>query len=325
MTTIDSGTFHSEDTKRTTSFDSLSLSQPLLRAISAEGYTEPTPIQVQAIPHVLEGRDLLGCAQTGTGKTAAFALPILQRLGSGKPVAGRKVRALVLTPTRELAIQIYDSFRTYGRFTGLKATAIFGGVNQNPQSRALQQGVDVLIATPGRLLDLMGQGLVDLKSVETFVLDEADRMFDMGFIYDVRRVVAAIPTKRQTLLFSATMPDPIRHLANSILTDPVTVQIDVASSRAERIEQTVFYVDKARKPDLLCQILNEQPVTRALVFTRTKHGADRLVSGRERSTVTRPRTRGSAPWRIFDRLRRRCWWRRTWPPAGWTLTRSPTW
>jgi ATP-dependent RNA helicase RhlE len=259
------------------SFETLNLSQPLHRAIKMEGYTEPTPIQAQVIPHILAGRDLQGCAQTGTGKTAAFALPVLHHLAQ-KPMKGhRKIRALAITPTRELAIQIRNSFIAYGRFTGLRTTVVHGGVNQNPQTRALLQGVDILVATPGRLLDLMNQGFIDLKLVETFILDEADRMFDMGFVHDVRRIVSALPSKRQTLLFSATMPAEIQQLAASILTDPVKIQVAQASSRAEHIEQSVYLVDGAQKLDLLCKVLNEEPVTRALIFTRTKHGADRLV------------------------------------------------
>ncbi len=273
-----SGTFHPEVQKRTSDdFSSLELSDNILRAVAAEGYDTPTPIQTQAIPHVLKGRDLLGCAQTGTGKTAAFALPILHRLSQAPRQGRRRVRVLVLSPTRELAIQIDQSFKAYGKYTGLKSTVVYGGVNQNPQTRTLQQGVDILIATPGRLLDLMNQGYIQLGGVETFVLDEADRMFDMGFIQDVRRIVASLPARRQTLLFSATMPAEIRYLADAILTDPISVQVSPEDARAERIEQTVYFVDKARKPDLLRKILDEETITRALVFTRTKHGADRLV------------------------------------------------
>ncbi len=259
-------------------FEDLGLSAPLVKAVTSEGYTTPTPIQAQAIPHVLAGSDLFGCAQTGTGKTAAFALPMLHLLDdSAPPQKGpRKIRALVLSPTRELAQQIFDSFRTYGRHTALRFAAIFGGVNQNPQARELRNGIDVLVATPGRLLDLMNQGLVDLRAVEMFVLDEADRMLDMGFLPDIRKIVARIPAERQTLLFSATMPDDIRRLAETILNKPVNVQVARVSA-AERIEQLVYFVDKRNKPALLTHLLHQAPGTRALVFTRTKHGADRVV------------------------------------------------
>jgi len=278
MTIHKTGAFPSEAPKRTVdSFDALNLSRPILRAIAEEGYQAPTPIQAEAIPHVLLGRDLMGCAQTGTGKTAAFALPILQRLAAAPADSPRPIRALVLTPTRELASQVHEAFRAYGRHTRLRTTVVYGGVSQGSQVRALQRGVDILVATPGRLLDLMGQGCLSLHAVEAFVLDEADRMFDMGFIHDVRRVVAAIPAHRQTLLFSATMPPAIRTLADSILRDPIAVRVAPESARADHIEQSVYFVDRDRKPDLLREILGDDSVTRALVFTRTKHGADRLV------------------------------------------------
>jgi ATP-dependent RNA helicase RhlE len=283
---MDSGAFLSEETKRTTdTFDNLGLSQALLRAVHSEGYSRPTPIQAEAIPHILKGCDLLGCAQTGTGKTAAFALPILERLSTSASKRSSRARVLVLAPTRELALQIEESFRTYGRNARYVVAAIYGGVNQNPQTRALRSGVDILVATPGRLLDLMQQGYVDLRGVETLVLDEADRMLDMGFIYDVRRIVAACPKERQTLLFSATMPEQIRSLAQSVLMDPVTVQVTPVSARADHIEQTVYFVEKAEKPELLRQILSDSTVTRALIFTRTKHGADRLARVLERSGI----------------------------------------
>jgi ATP-dependent RNA helicase RhlE len=260
-------------------FHELGLSEPLLRTVAAEGYSTPTPIQAQSIPHAIAGRDLLGCAQTGTGKTAAFALPILHRLmDAGMPRRhGRKIRVLVLSPTRELAAQIGDSVRTYGGNTPLRHTVIFGGVGQYPQTRALQQGVDILIATPGRLCDLMNQGYVDLRSVEMFVLDEADRMLDMGFLPDVKRIIAALPQQRQTLFFSATMPGPIEELANAILRDPVRVRIAPHKPTVELIEQSVLNVPTTHKARVLSHLLCDRDVTRAIVFTRTKHGADRVV------------------------------------------------
>ncbi len=267
-------------------FTDLNLNPDLLRAVQDAGYTEPTPIQTQAVPYVLAGRDLLGCAQTGTGKTAAFALPILQRLatasqprsnGNGKKHPKRPIRVLVLSPTRELAIQIGTSFTTYAQHTGLTNTVIYGGVGQNPQVQALQRGVDVLIATPGRLLDLMGQGHVKLDRLEVLVLDEADRMLDMGFIHDVRRVVKAVPKQRQTLLFSATMPKEIVQLADSILHDPVSVTVSPEQPTVEAIEQAIYHVAKNDKQDLLEHLLEDSAVTRALVFTRTKHGANKVV------------------------------------------------
>lgn len=257
-------------------FEDLKLIDPLLRAVRAEGYTEPTPIQVQAIPHVLTGRDLLGCAQTGTGKTAAFALPILQRLSAAQR-SERHIRVLVLAPTRELATQIGESFRVYGRHTNLKQTVIFGGVGQTPQVDAVRRGVDILVATPGRLLDLMGQGFVKLDRIEVLVLDEADRMLDMGFIHDVRRIINAVPRKRQTLLFSATMPPEIQELANHILIDPMSVAVTPVASTVETIQQSVYFVEKKDKPALLETLLSNKSVRRVLVFTRTKHGANKVV------------------------------------------------
>lgn len=261
-------------------FQDLGLSEPILRAVVSLGYTTPTPIQSQAIPHVIAGRDLLGCAQTGTGKTAAFALPILHGLAHAGPARRerrRPIRVLLLGPTRELVAQISDSFRDYGRHCGLRQAAVYGGVSQHPQTRALQQGVDILIATPGRLIDLMNQGFVDLSAVEVFVLDEADRMLDMGFLPDLRRVIAKLPSRRQTLLFSATMPDDIGQLAAAILRSPVRVDIPVAKASASRIEQSVFFVPRQEKPRLLSRVLTTEGVGRALVFTRTKHGADRVA------------------------------------------------
>ncbi len=260
-------------------FKDLSLIEPLLRALESVGYEQPTPIQQQSIPIVLARRDLLGCAQTGTGKTAAFALPMLQLL-SEQPRRNEgktPIRALILTPTRELAIQIAESFNDYGKFLKVRNLVIFGGVNQNPQTDALRRGTEVLIATPGRLLDLMNQGFINLKDIEIFVLDEADRMLDMGFIHDVKRVIAKLPEKRQTLFFSATMPPEIAGLADSILTDPMKVEVTPVSSTAEKIEQSVYFVDKANKRHLLAHLLQNTDIRSALVFTRTKHGANRVA------------------------------------------------
>jgi len=261
-------------------FEDLGLAEPLLRAIRVQGYVATTKIQAEAIPPVLEGRDVLGCAQTGTGKTAAFALPTLQRLGrvecrvNGR---GRKIRALVLSPTRELASQIDESFSVYGRHTAIRHTVIFGGVGQGMQVRALNSGVDILVATPGRLLDLMQQGYVDLAHVEVLILDEADRMLDMGFIHDLRRIVQKVPETRQTLLFSATMPPAIRALADEWLTDPIDVRVAPPSSTADKIQQSVYFVDQNQKLKLLTHWLQETAWTRTLVFTRTKHGADKVA------------------------------------------------
>jgi ATP-dependent RNA helicase RhlE len=265
------------------SFQDLPLVEPLRRALAEEGYAVPTPIQAQAIPQLLAGRDLLGIAQTGTGKTAAFALPILQRLAAagdatGKVALERKTaRCLVLTPTRELAIQIGDSFRAYGRHLGLRSTVIFGGVGQNPQVAAMARGVHILVATPGRLLDLIGQGHVRLDRVETAVLDEADRMLDMGFIHDVKKIVGRLPKQRQTLLFSATMPADIARLAAGILRDPARVEVTPAASTVERAEQRVMFVERGDKRDLLCAMLKDRALARVLVFTRTKHGANKVA------------------------------------------------
>jgi ATP-dependent RNA helicase RhlE len=268
-------------------FSELGLAEPLLRAIATEGYSTPTPIQTQAIPPALAGRDLLGCAQTGTGKTAAFALPILHRLHAARPTAGagRKIRALVLSPTRELAAQIAESFSAYGRNTPLRNAVIYGGVNQNPQVKALRNGADIVVATPGRLLDLMEQGHVDLRSVEVFVLDEADRMLDLGFLPDIRRIVAGLPKERQTLFFSATMPEDIRRLAQSILRDPLSVHVAPVSSTADRIEQSVYHVASGEKSALLRRLLGDAREARALVFTRTKRRADRVVKDLTRAGI----------------------------------------
>ncbi|TDB68138.1 DEAD/DEAH box helicase [Arundinibacter roseus] len=260
------------------SFESLQLIPTILKAVQEEGYTIPTPIQAQAIPLVLQGRDLLGCAQTGTGKTAAFAIPILQLLKKTETnERTRKIRSLIVTPTRELAIQIEESFVAYGRHTGMKCAVVFGGVNQNPQTRTLQQGVDILVATPGRLLDLMNQGFVSLKNVEFFVLDEADRMLDMGFVHDVRKLLAVLPKKRQSLFFSATMPPEIVKLADTILQNPAKVEVTPVSSTAETINQFVYFVDKGNKNALLLDVLSNEKIKTVLVFARTKHGADKVV------------------------------------------------
>jgi ATP-dependent RNA helicase RhlE len=245
--------------------------------VRAQRYTEPTPIQSQAIPHLLAGRDLLGCAQTGTGKTAAFALPILQRLAGDRPITGPRIRVLVIAPTRELASQICDSFRVYGRYLPFIATTVFGGVGQDKQVRELRRGVDILVATPGRLLDLMGQGHVRLDKVEAFVLDEADRMLDMGFIPDIRRIIAALPQKRQTLLFSATIPTAISALAQKMLVNPVSIAATHSAPTPAKVEETVLFVERAEKLGLLRDLLRGSGTERALVFTRTKHGANKLV------------------------------------------------
>jgi ATP-dependent RNA helicase RhlE len=259
-------------------FESLNIIEPILKSLKEEGYTIPTPIQVQAIPIVLQGTDLIGCAQTGTGKTAAFAVPILQLLSFNKKFdRKRKIRSLIVTPTRELAIQIEESFIAYGRHTGLTTTVVFGGVNQNPQTSALRNGVDILVATPGRLLDLMNQGFISLKEIEIFVLDEADRMLDMGFIHDVRKIIAALPQKRQSLFFSATMPPEIVKLAGTIVYKPVKVEVTPSASTVEIVNQFVYFIDKGNKNALLIELLKDVKIKTALVFTRTKYGADKVV------------------------------------------------
>jgi ATP-dependent RNA helicase RhlE len=259
-------------------FESLNIIEPILKSLKEEGYTTPTPIQVQAIPIVLQGTDLIGCAQTGTGKTAAFAVPILQLLSKNKSFdRKKKIRSLIVTPTRELAIQIEESFKAYGRYTGLTCTVVFGGVNQNPQTNALRNGVDVLVATPGRLLDLMNQGFISLKNIEIFVLDEADRMLDMGFIHDVRKLLAALPQKRQSLFFSATMPPEIVKLAGSIVYKPVKVEVTPSASTVDIVNQFVYFIDRGNKNSLLLELLKDERIKTALVFTRTKFGADKVV------------------------------------------------
>ena len=258
-------------------FQDLQLLPQLLRAVDEMGYLSPSPIQAAAIPPVLAGKDLIGCAQTGTGKTAAFAIPILQGLNGRVDSTHRPIRALVLTPTRELALQIKENFDQYGKYLPIRHTVIFGGVGQGPQVEALQRGVDVLVATPGRLNDLCNQGHIHLSGVETFVLDEADRMLDMGFIHDVRKVIDRLPQKRQTLLFSATMPQEIAELSKKILRDPVRVEVTPQSSTVDAIEQRLYKVDKANKKHLLQYVLQDQSLDSVLVFTNTKHGADRVV------------------------------------------------
>lgn len=258
-------------------FEDLHLISPILQALEEEGYTQPTPIQQQAIPEVLQRRDLLATAQTGTGKTAAFAIPVLQLLHGQAIPAQRNIRALVLTPTRELASQVGDSFAAYGRYTGLKHLVVYGGVPYKVQTEALQAGIDILVATPGRLLDLLDQGFVDLQQVQILVLDEADRMLDMGFLPDIRRVLQAIPEKRQTLFFSATMAPEVSKLAKKILTEPVSVEVTPVSSTAGTIRQELYYVKKANKTPLLLHLLQHLGIDRTLVFMRTKEGADKLA------------------------------------------------
>jgi ATP-dependent RNA helicase RhlE len=270
------------------SFEKLKLIEPILKALQAEGYIKPTPIQEQAIPVLLERKDLLGCAQTGTGKTAAFAIPILQLLHQDelykKAPAG--IKTLILTPTRELAIQIGESFDAYGKLLKIRNTVIFGGVSQHSQTNALRAGVDVLIATPGRLLDLMDQRYVKLDQLKMFVLDEADRMLDMGFIHDVKKIIARIPAKRQTIFFSATMPAEISKLADTILTNPVRVEVTPASSTANTVKQEMYFVDKNNKRLLLLHLLKDDAINTALVFTRTKHGADRVAKDLNRAGIS---------------------------------------
>jgi len=259
-------------------FNELNIIQPILKAIEEKGYTTPTPIQEQAIPQLFAGHDVLGCAQTGTGKTAAFSIPILQKLAKAEKETGkRKIKSLILTPTRELAIQIGDSLKDYGRHLDLRSTVIFGGVNQNKQTATLSAGVDILVATPGRLLDLIMQGFIKLNNVEFFVLDEADRMLDMGFIHDVNKVIKALPSERQNLFFSATMAPEILKLAGTILRDPIRVEVTPVSSTVEKITQCIYFIDKGNKNALLVDILKEETADTVLVFSRTKHGCDKIV------------------------------------------------
>ncbi|MBS4024560.1 MAG: DEAD/DEAH box helicase [Clostridia bacterium] len=269
-------------------FEKLNIIAPILKALYNEGYTMPTPIQEQAIPIVLEGKDLLGCAQTGTGKTAAFAIPLLQILHQEQRAekGPRTVKALILTPTRELAIQIGECLTAYGRNTGIKHTVIYGGVAQAPQTNALRSGIDILVATPGRLLDLMNQKYISLRQIKLFVLDEADRMLDMGFAHDMKKIIAQIPATRQTLLFSATMQPEITKIVDAILTNPVKVEVTPVSSTVDTIEQTVYYVDHKDKKSLLIRLLSNRSIDSALVFTRTKHGADKVCRVLTKAGIT---------------------------------------
>ncbi len=261
------------------SFEDLGIIEPILKSLKGEGYSHPTPIQKQSIPILLNGKDLLGCAQTGTGKTAAFAIPILQHLFLNRQqnIGRKKIKSLIVTPTRELAIQIADSFTVYGKFTGIKNIVIFGGVKQGSQTNALRQGVDILVATPGRLLDLMQQGFISLKDIEYFVLDEADQMLDMGFIHDIRKIIAKLPLKRQSLFFSATMPPSIVELSRKILGNPEKITIKPKQATAEKVEQAVYFVTKGNKIKLLIHLLETNPNNSVLVFSRTKHGANKIV------------------------------------------------
>ncbi len=269
-------------------FTDLNLIEPILKALKTEGYEKPTPIQQQSIPLILQRKDLLGCAQTGTGKTAAFAIPILQLLHAepAQERGHRNIKALIVTPTRELAIQIEESFKAYGRNLNLRHLVIFGGVSQYSQTEALKKGVDVLIATPGRLLDLISQNFITLQHIKLFVLDEADRMLDMGFIHDVKKIITKLPTRRQSLFFSATMPPEIQKLADTILVNPSKVEVTPVSSTADTIEQAVYMVDKSDKKNLLQHILENKKIVSALVFTRTKHGADRVVKDLAKANVS---------------------------------------
>ena len=268
-------------------FEELQIIEPILKALKEEKYTSPTSIQEKAIPFLLEGKDVLGSAQTGTGKTAAFAIPILQQLyldGQQNKASG-DIKALIITPTRELAIQIADSFAIYGKYTGLKNTVIFGGVKQGKQTDSLEEGVDILIATPGRLLDLIDQGYVSLKHIEYFVLDEADRMLDMGFIHDVKKIIAKLPKQRQSLFFSATMPDSIVDLSRKILKNPMKVEVSPVSSTAETIQQYLYYTNKSTKKDLLKHILKDPKIDQVLLFAKTKHGADKITKNLKKENI----------------------------------------
>jgi ATP-dependent RNA helicase RhlE len=268
-------------------FQDLNIIAPILKALEEEKYTVPTSIQAKAIPPIINKNDVLGSAQTGTGKTAAFAIPILQHLFQDRQQnnSPRTIRALVITPTRELAIQIGESFSTYGKYTGIKNTVIFGGVKQGTQTDAVSRGVDILVATPGRLLDLMDQGFVSLKNVEYFVLDEADRMLDMGFIHDIKKIIAKLPQKRQSLFFSATMPGQIVELSRKILNDPIKIEVSPVSSTAETIQQYLYYTNKSDKKDLLLHILEDHDIDQVLLFSRTKYGADRIARNLKKQKI----------------------------------------
>ncbi len=268
-------------------FKDLKIIEPILRALTEKQYTTPTPIQERTIPLILKRNDILGSAQTGTGKTAAFAVPILQHLFADKQKNNgqRKIKSLIVTPTRELAIQIGESFTDYGKYTGLKNTVVFGGVNQNSQTAILKRGVDILVATPGRLLDLMNQGFISLKDIEYFVLDEADRMLDMGFINDIKKIIAQLPVQRQSLFFSATMPDKIVKLSGKILKNPVKVDVSPVSSTADTIQQYLYYTNRKSKNDLLVHILRDTKINQVLLFSKTKHGADRIVRNLKKQRI----------------------------------------
>ncbi len=293
-------------------FEDLGLSEALVRSVREQGYHTVTPIQVQAIPKVLQGHDLVGCAQTGTGKTAAFALPTLQHLSgdssghhrerSKKGRRNRPIRSLILAPTRELAVQINASFRAYGKYTGLRQTVVYGGVAQGPQVRSLQVGVDILVATPGRLLDLMNQGHIDLVRVEILILDEADRMLDMGFIHDLRRIVARVPSRRQTLMFSATMPTEIRKLSAQWLRNPVQVQVSPVACPAEKVHQCVYFVEPLHKTRLLTRFLQDTPSSRTLVFARTKRGADKIVKQLQQAGILAVAIHGNKSQNVRQRV-----------------------
>ena len=312
-----------------TTFSSLGIAEPILTALTDYGYEIPTVIQEKAIPAGLAGRDVLGSAQTGTGKTCAFGVPILQRLA--QKGAGQRIRALILTPTRELAIQIDDNLHAYGKNLPLTEAVIFGGVGQTPQVEQLKRGVDILTATPGRLLDLSGQGLLDLSGVEIFVLDEADRMLDMGFIHDVRRVIKLLPQKKQTMFFSATLPPEIMDLVDTLLHDPVRAAAAPVSTPVEVIRQEVCLVDRGNKTSLLLAILDQEQVGNALVFTRTKHGADKVARDLNRKGVAAAAIHGNKSRPPGRRVcgssrpgRSGSWWPRTSPPGGWTLRTWPS-
>jgi ATP-dependent RNA helicase RhlE len=268
-------------------FESLNIIEPILRSLKEEGYTIPTPIQTQAIPVILGGKDLIGCAQTGTGKTAAFAIPVLQQLyNNPKHHDRRSIRSLIVTPTRELALQIEESFKAYGRHTGLKCTSVFGGVRQHAQVNELRRGIDILVATPGRLLDLINQRFISLAGIEIFILDEADRMLDMGFIHDIRKIVGLLPVKRQSLFFSATIPREIMSLAGAIVHDPVRINVAPSATTVELVEQYVYFTDKKDKNFLLNDLLQDEKLKTVLVFTRTKYGADKVVSFLKKKNIT---------------------------------------